>query len=145
MREIRKIHEALLAQHFEDVDQLADKISDAAEKVERATATLTAVCGKPRPVPPHNIPHRNAVAVRTGWAKGGVVAAIMVGVMTSAGVAAWVSRNQPMQTPEQRRAAEIGDAIVQVWPTLDVATQRRIWNALTPETQEALARSAHRR
>jgi hypothetical protein len=48
MREIRKVHEALLAQHFEDVDQLADKISDAAKKVERATATLAAINGTPR-------------------------------------------------------------------------------------------------
>ncbi|AMR78604.1 hypothetical protein [Cupriavidus nantongensis] len=146
MREIRKIHEALLAQHFEDVDRLANKITDAAEKVERATATLTAVCGTPRPGRvSQNPPDRNAFAARSAWGQGLVVATIMAGVMTSAGVAAWVSRTQPMHTPEQERAAKIGNAIVQAWPTFDPATQRRMWNALTPEAQEALARSANRR
>lgn len=141
MREIRKVHEALLAQHFEDVDRLAEKISQAADKVERATATLNAIGGKPRVPLRHSPAPRIACPVPTRWRGSIALGALLAVVVTSAGVAAWVSRNQPIHTPEQERAAEIGSAVVRAWPKLDPATQTRIWNALGQETREALARS----
>uniref|UniRef100_UPI003F492B4C hypothetical protein n=1 Tax=Cupriavidus taiwanensis TaxID=164546 RepID=UPI003F492B4C len=146
MRDIRKVHEALLAQHFEDVDQLADKISDAAAKVERATATLTAMNGMPRPAISKPAPHRTTPHTRASWERRGMwAAAVIAGVIVSAGVGALVSRHQPVQTPEQAQATDIGRAIVRAWPRLDSATQTVIWNALDSQTQEALAYSVRRR
>lgn len=146
MREIRKVHEALLAQHFEDVDQLADKISDAAKKVERATATLAAVSGTPRAAISKPTSHRIAPHSITIWERRGMwAAAVIAGVIVAASVGALVSRHQPMQTPEQAQATDIGRAIVRAWPSLDSATQTKIWNALDSQTQEALVYSVRRR
>lgn len=146
MREIRKVHEALLAQHFEDIDQLADKISDAAKKVERATATLTAINGTPRAAISKPTSHRTAPHSIASWERRGMwAAAVIAGVIVAASVGALVSRHQPMQTPEQAQATDIGRAIVRAWPSLDSATQTKIWNALDSQTQEALVYSVRRR
>jgi len=136
MRET-KLREALLAQHFEDVDQLANKIAAAASKVERSTALLNAVSL-----------HREAVSKapiqkpRPRWKIIGICAvAVCAGVVVSAGVGALIARCLPMQTPTQAQEADIGQAIVEAWFRLDTTTQTKVWNALDSHAQESLAYS----
>lgn len=141
MRET-KIREALLAQHFEDVDQLADKIAAAASKIERSTAALTKAGGLPReavskaPIQ-EPIPRWKTIGVGT--------VAVIAGVVVSAGVGALIARSLPMQTPPQAQASDIGQAIVQAWFRFDTTTQTKIWNALDSQAQESLAYSLRRR
>ncbi|MDC6237005.1 hypothetical protein PP724_22845 [Ralstonia solanacearum] len=139
--EIRKVREALLAQHFEDVDQLADKISDAATKIERATATLTALNGTPRAASPKPAaaPARAAPQPQASWGKRGMwAAAVVAGLAVSAGIGALVGRSQPLQTPEQAQASDLGRGLVQAWPKLDNATQNALYRALDAQAQNSL-------
>ncbi|SPA23665.1 hypothetical protein CBM2633_U10009 [Cupriavidus taiwanensis] len=140
MTDIRSVREALLAQHFEDVDRLADKISDAASKIEQATVMLSATNATPggaisAPIRP--APKQQAIGqVRRKWA-----AAVIAGVIISAGIGAIVGRSQPMQTPEQALSSDIGRALVRAWFKLDNATQAKIWEALDTQTRAALTYS----
>lgn len=140
MRENR-IREAILAQHFEDVDQLADKIEKAAIKVERSTAVLNSLSG----AQPTTMPKALLAVLGTARGKACVCASVaLAGVLLSAGVAALVARGVPMQ-PQSLQETEVGQGVVQAWIKLDAATQTRLWNALEPQAQEALAYSLRHR
>lgn len=137
MSEITKVREALLAQHFEDIDALSDKIVGAADRIERATAALNgtprAVSPKPVATPVHATPGPQA-----SWSKRALwVVAVLACVAVSAGVGAIVARSMSMQTPDQTQASAIGRGLVQAWPNIDQDTKQKLWKALDPETREA--------
>jgi len=136
MSEITKVREALLAQHFEDIDKLSDKIVGAADKIERATAALNGTSRAPANSKPAARPAAQPLAswgTRAFW-----LGAALAGVIVSAGIGAIVARNQPLQTADQVQITTVGRGLVQAWPKLDQATQQRLWSTLDNESKESL-------
>lgn len=141
MRET-KLREALLAQQFEDLDQLADKISGVASRIERSTARLNTLSA------PLRAPIRKSPIgwLRAMWEnRGQCAAAVIGGIIVSAGIGALIARSMPSQTAEQAQVSDVGRAVVRAWVKLDTTTQTKVWNLLDPQAQEALASSVRRR